>query len=59
VYIKGKHVFTYIVDFKVSTASGEWKYYDVKGMKSGSAYAMFRLKKKCVEAQEGIEIIEV
>lgn len=59
VYIKGKHVFTYICDFKCSYADGSWKYFDVKGMKSGSAYAMFRLKKKCCEAQEGIEIIEI
>lgn len=59
VYIKTKHVFTYICDFKVSYASGSWKYFDVKGMKAGAAYAMFRLKKKCCEAQEDIEIIEI
>ncbi len=56
VYIKHKHVFTYICDFKVQFSDGRWEYIDVKGMKKGSAWAIFRIKQKCVEAEYGIEI---
>ncbi len=58
-YVKDKKVFTYICDFKVQYADGSWKYYDVKGLKKGSAYQIFSIKKKCIEAQENIVIIEV
>ena len=59
VYIKTKHVFTYILDFKVSYADGHWEYFDVKGLKKGAAYAHFRTKKACVEAHEDITIQEI
>lgn len=48
----------YILDFKV-TYEDRVEYIDVKGMKSGAAYQMFKLKKKLVEALYDIEIIEV
>lgn len=59
VYIKNKHVFTYIADFRVRYKDKREEVFDVKGMKSGAAYEMFRLKKKCVEAYYSIEVKEV
>ena len=49
----------YKLDFKVYYADGSIKYIDVKGMKKGGAYAMFRLKKKIIQALYGIVIEEV
>lgn len=57
VKINDKHICYYILDFKVYYKD-RIEYIDVKGMKSGPAYQMFRLKKKLVEAYHGIEIIE-
>ncbi len=59
VYIKNKHVFTYISDFRVVYADKHEKVFDVKGYKSGEAYSMFKLKAKCVEAFYNIKIIEI
>ncbi len=56
--IKGVKCFTYILDFRITYSSGVVQHIDVKGSKLGAAYAMFRLKKKCVEAYYGIEILE-
>ena len=56
--IKGFKCFTYILDFRVTYSSGVIQHIDVKGSKLGAAYSMFRLKKKCVEAYYGIEILE-
>ena len=58
-YVKDKKIFTYICDFKVQYADGSWKYFDVKGYKKGAAYNIFIIKKKCIEAQENIVILEV
>jgi len=53
IVINGVKVFTYICDFMYKdSASGEVIVEDVKGMRT----PMFNLKKKCVEAQYGIEI---
>lgn len=50
-------VFTYIADFKyLDTRTGKEVVEDVKGMRSGAAWNMFSLKKKCVEAYYKIEI---
>lgn len=49
----------YKADFGVTYASGVKKIFDVKGLKQGAAYQIFRLKKKIVEAIYKIEIIEV
>ncbi len=59
VYIKNTHVFTYICDFKVKYADKREEVIDVKGYRKGTVYAMFRLKKKCVEAYYKITITEV
>lgn len=55
IFINGIKVFTYISDFKVFYADGRVEIVDVKGVKTD----VYRLKKKCVQAQYGIEIIEV
>ena len=52
IVINGKKVFSYIADF-VYTEKGKQVVEDVKGVKT----AIFNLKKKCVEAEYGIEII--
>lgn len=57
-YVKDKKIFDYILDFKVIYYDGSVKYFDVKGYKKGAAYQLFLIKKKCIEAQEGIVIIE-
>lgn len=49
----------YKADFSVKYANGQTKIIDVKGLKKGSAYQIFKLKKKLVEAIYNIEIIEV
>jgi len=46
---------TYIADFAYETSHGEMVIEDVKGMKT----PMYRLKKKWLKAQYGIEIHEV
>lgn len=56
--IKGKLCFKYLLDFKVTYADGHVEHIDVKGYKKGCTYALFRIKKKCVEAQYGIKILE-
>ncbi len=57
--VNGTHCFNYVADFKVGYSDGSERVFDVKGYKKGQAYALFRLKKKCVEAQYGIEITEI
>jgi hypothetical protein len=58
VKLNGKHICYYILDFLV-TYEDRVEHIDVKGMKSGPAYAMFKLKKKLIEAYHEIEIKEV
>lgn len=53
--INGIKVFKYIADFKVFYADDRVEIIDVKGVRTD----VYRLKKKCVEAQYGIKIIEV
>ena len=48
----------YKADFKVYYTD-RIEIIDVKGLKKGSAYQLFRLKKKLVEALYNIKIIEV
>lgn len=55
---KGIKICTYRLDFKYKEA-GHWCYEDVKGMKSGPAYQLFKLKKKWMKAQYGIDVIEI
>lgn len=49
----------YKLDFLVKYADGRVRYIDIKGLKKGSAYQVFRLKKKLVEAIYGILIEEI
>ena len=52
-----KKIGFYKLDFKVFYKN-RVEYIDVKGLKKGSAYQLFRLKKKLVEALYNIEILE-
>ncbi len=52
-----KVLFSYILDFRV-TYSNRIEHIDVKGCKMGAAYTIFKNKKKLVEDQYGITIIE-
>ena len=59
IYIHEKFIAFYKADFKVFYPRGYFEIEDVKGYKKGSAYAMFRIKKKLVDAIYGIDIKEV
>jgi hypothetical protein len=54
-YIELKKIFTYKLDFLVTYGDGRKEYVDVKGVKT----AIYRIKKKCIEAFYDIEIKEV
>lgn len=56
--INGVKVFTYKVDF-LYVQNGKKVYVDVKGMRSGCAYAIFRVKAKVIAALLGINVEEV
>jgi hypothetical protein len=58
VHLNGKLICTYKLDFLTTYADGRIEHVDVKGYKKGAAYQVFRIKKKLVEAQYNIEIIE-
>ena len=49
----------YILDFKVTYADGRIEHVDVKGLRKGCAYQMFRWKAKHMKAQYDIDVIEV
>ena len=57
--IAGKKIAFYKLDYLVTYANKRKRYFDVKGCRTGAAYQLFKLKKKCVEAIYGIEIEEV
>lgn len=59
IQIDGKHIAYYKADFKVIYADGNMKIFDVKGLKKGCHYQLYKLKKKLVETIYNIEIIEV
>lgn len=54
-FVKGKLVCKYLCDFFVTYMDGRREYVDVKGMKT----AIYRLKKKFVEAEFNIKITEI
>ena len=58
IVINRKKIGFYKADFKTAYADKRVEIVDVKGLKKGSAYQLFRLKKKLVEALYDIEIIE-
>lgn len=53
--LNGKKICKYIADFACTFADGRQLFYDVKGF----ATPVYKLKKKLVEAQYGIQIIEI
>ncbi len=55
VILNGVKICKYIADFRVIYADGHEEIIDVKGVRTG----VYSLKKKLVEAQYGIKIIEV
>jgi len=55
VILNEKKICKYIADFKVTYADGRVEIVDVKGVRTD----VYRLKKKLVEAQYGITIVEV
>lgn len=57
--VNKKHIGFYKLDFQVTYADGRIEFVDIKGLKKGSAYQLFRLKKKLVEAIYNISIKEV
>jgi hypothetical protein len=59
IIVNDKKIGFYKLDFKVTYADGCVEHIDVKGLRRGCAYQIFRLKKKLVEALYGIEIKEV
>lgn len=58
IVINGVKVCTYIGDFRYRE-KGKEIVEDVKGMRKGAAYAMFRLKAKLVKACHDVTIVEV
>ena len=58
IIVNKKKIGFYKADFKVKYHD-RVEIIDVKGLKKGAAYQIFRLKKKLVEALYNIEIIEV
>jgi len=59
IIVNDKKIGFYKADFKVNYGDGRIEIVDVKGCKTGSAYQLFKLKKKLVEALYDIEIIEI
>ena len=49
----------YIADFEYRDASGATVIEDVKGCKVGPAYELFKLKKKLMYQEHGIEVVEI
>lgn len=49
----------YKLDFRVTYANGNVKYVDIKGIRTGCSYQLFRLKKKIVQALYNIRIDEL
>ena len=58
VFINNKKVFSYKLDFEITDKDGRVRLVDIKGYKKGSAYQIFKLKRKCVEAYYGVKIDE-
>ena len=57
---KGVKVCDYFLDFEYFCQKrGCWIYEDVKGLKNGPAYSLFKLKKKWMKAQYGITVDEI
>lgn len=55
IILNGKPICKYIADFRVNYEDGREEIVDVKGKKTD----VYKIKKKLVEAQYGIEIVEI
>lgn len=53
--LNGKRMFKYIADFSYTDGNGENVTEDVKGVKT----AVYKIKKKIIEASHGIKITEI
>lgn len=58
IIVNSQKIGFYKADFKVKYADKRIEIVDVKGLKKGSAYQLFKIKKKLAEALYNIEIIE-
>jgi hypothetical protein len=57
--VQGRHIAFYEADFFYFDCEKQrWIIEDCKGMKSGAAYQMFKLKKKLIETLYTFEILE-
>lgn len=59
IVVNGKKIGNYFADFRITYADGHVEIEDVKGLKKGSAYSVFRIKKKLVEALYNVKIVEI
>lgn len=59
IVVNGTLIGTYVLDFLVRYADNHKEHIDVKGLRTGAAYELFRLKKKLVETIYHIKIKEV
>lgn len=50
---------TYYLDFMIINNSGKKRYIDIKGYRKGATYAIFRIKKKLMQAFYGINVEEI
>ncbi len=57
--VKKQKICAYVLDFKVTYPDKRVEYIDVKGMKKGPAWSMFRLKQKLMKACHNIDVIVV
>lgn len=57
--IDGVDICRYVGDFQYWANNDTVIVEDVKGMRKGAAYEMFKLKKRLVKAIYGIEVVEV
>ena len=57
--VKGTKICDFEPDFVFMYAGGEKSAHDVKGLRKGSAYQLFRIKARLFEALYGVRVIEV
>ena len=57
--VNGVHICFYDLDFMVIYEDQHLEHLDVKGYKSGSSYALFKLKKQLMKAIYNIDVKEV
>jgi hypothetical protein len=57
--VNGVGVCDYIADFTYQDQQGREVVEDVKGLRSGAAYAVYRLKSKLMLACHGLRVIEL